>query len=134
MTPVHGAISSLLRPRRLELAFYLSARYQGWNECGRAGRAQTVPPLSHRLHRALDTHLHADVVPGPDIPGQTTILQRDAIGVCKVDGLGPLVVDDFRDRDPFGQQLLALGLQCRDRACLKGKMIKGAWDAQPSVN
>jgi hypothetical protein len=40
-----------------------------------AGLTQTLPPLTHRLHRAFDTHLHSDIVLGPDITGQTTILQ-----------------------------------------------------------
>jgi hypothetical protein len=40
-----------------------------------AGLTQTLPPLTHRLHRAFDTHLHGDIVLGPNITGQTTILQ-----------------------------------------------------------
>src|SRR5262249_20786615 len=43
---------------------------------GRAGRAQPLPALAHRLDRALDPHLHGDIVLGPDITGQTTVLER----------------------------------------------------------
>src|SRR6266850_5816030 len=72
------------------------------------GLTQTLPPLTHRLHRALNPHLHCDIVLGPDITGQTTILQRDAIGIDKVNRLGPLMVHDVRDWHPLGQQLLTL--------------------------
>src|SRR5262249_52349429 len=75
-----------------------------------------------------------DIILSPDIPGQTTILQGDAIGIVKIDGLGPLVVDNVRDHNSLVYQLLTLGLQGCYRAGLKGKMIKRAGDTQPFVN
>src|SRR4029453_19566492 len=71
---------------------------------------------------------------GPDITGQETVLQRDAIRIVKVDGLRPLMVHDICDGDTLGQQLLPLRLQSWHRASLKGKMIERAWNAQPSIN
>src|SRR5215470_13047937 len=108
------AVVSLRRSRRLTLVG------------GRTSLAQTLPALAHRLYRALDPHLHRDIVLSSDITAQTTVLERDAIGIGKVDGFGPLVVHDICDCDSFGQQLLTFGFQRYLRAGLKGKMIKRA--------
>lgn len=69
---------------------------------GQVSSAQAFPARSHVLHRALKPHLERHIIRRPDIPRQTAILQRDAIGIPKVDGLRPLVVDDIRDFDPLG--------------------------------
>ena len=51
--------------------------------------------------RDFGTFLHGDVVFVTDIPGEAAKLQRNAIRVLEIDGLGPLVVYDVGDRLAF---------------------------------
>ena len=41
----------------------------------KSGRRLVIPALAHRLYRAFDPYLHGDIVRGPDVTTQTTVLQ-----------------------------------------------------------
>src|SRR5262245_63120818 len=75
-------------------------------------------------HGGLETLLHLAITVPREVPGVTAVLQLHAVGVFKVDGLGPVVVHHVRYLHAFGLEFLAFLVQGRCRARLKSKMVK----------
>src|SRR5262249_6750030 len=85
-----------------------------------------------RLSRDRETLLHRRVIFG-QIAHHATILQRQAVGIFKVDRPSPTVIDDIGDLDAFGAQLVAFLGQSRRRTGLESKMIEAGGYAEPAI-
>src|SRR5262249_5503015 len=60
-----------------------------------------------------------------EVTGETTEFKLHAVGIFKIDGLGPVVIYYFRHLYPFGQEFLAFFFQGGFGTRLKCEVVKG---------